>query len=198
MSAWLAAQFAYAAMAWYFAARVVAVAYRFGGTVGRELSRTVRELRRADRDPDIARLAEALHPSPIASLLELTPETTSPIELVAEAERVSSNVAPPIRLLRSIATAGTMLGLLSAVATLRLSLDAGTATRMETTAKRAFDSAVVGFVTALPCWTAIALTRRRARETYSDLERIVLAMRAERSRPGPEPDGAAPDEPSSR
>jgi hypothetical protein len=50
---------------------------------------------------------------------------------------------------------------------------------MEAAAGHAFDSAVAGFVTALPCWTAVSLCGRQARQNDTGLEQVLLALRGE-------------------
>jgi hypothetical protein len=176
---WLLAQCVFAAFAWTLAARAVHRVAFFGGYAGKGLAATIRELRVGGRASEVPKLAEQFGETPLTSLLQLDADRVSAEELVSTAQEILPAIAPPIRVLRGLATIGTTLGLLAAVATLRQALDVGAATAMERAAAQAFDSAVAGFVTALPCWTAVALCRRRTWQTYAELDLVVLAMRAE-------------------
>lgn len=195
MSPWLVAQVVYASVAWWLCARWVTRTAVFGAVSGRSLAGTVRELRLASRDEDVPRLTALLHAEPLAALLDREDLGGSAEQLVDDAITVARAAAPPIRMLRSLATMGTMFGLLCAVASLRSGIDANSAADLGRAASRALDSAVVGFVTALPCWTAAALCGRRARQTEIEIESVLLALTAtqldpsagtdERSTPGP-------------
>jgi hypothetical protein len=176
---WLTAQIAFASVAWYIAARAVFQANLVGSLAGRDLAALVRDLRRAGRGSEVRRLAEALTPAPLEGLLELDADRVSAEDLVASAQSVLDAARPPAKLLRTLATVGTSLGLLAAVATLRVALQGQSAAVMTQVASRAFESAVLGFVTALPCWTAAALCRQRLLQLYRELDGVLLAMRAE-------------------
>ncbi len=150
----------------------------FGAVSGRALAGTVRELRVASRDDDISRLPSLLDAEPLAALLDTDDHGASAEQLVDHAITAARAAAPPVRALRSLATIGTMLGLLCAVASLRSGIDANSAADLGRAASRALDSAVLGFVTALPCWTAAALCGRRARQTEIEMESVLLALSA--------------------
>ena len=191
MNGWLAVQFAYAVSAWWFCARPVANAEHFGAAAGRELAATIRELRAAGQGGVVQRLPELLGIEALADLLELDPRTSVAEQFVERANAVTRAVAPPTRVLRSIATVGTMLGLLASVASLHGALDSAGAAAMQAAAGRAFDSAVLGFVTAIPCWTAAALCGRRARQSDIELESVLLALTADETDPSGGPPRAS-------
>lgn len=171
-------QVLFASAAWFVAAKAVLRAAQFTGETGAVLAATIRELRRTGREADVAQLGVVLTPSPIGGLLEDEGRCDSAEELVAEAERGLRAAAPPTRALRGLATIGTTFGLLAAVAALRTGLSQSSGLALEQAAGRALDSAVLGFVTALPCWTAVGLCRTLARRAAVSLEPVLLALRA--------------------
>lgn len=191
MSLSLVAQILYASIAWWFCARSVWRTETFAASSGRNLAGTLRELRAACRDTDIARLPGLLNAEALATLLDADGRRDSAERMVSDASSVSRMAAPPVRVLRSLATMGTMLGLLCAVANLRAGLDASSAGQLGLAASRALDSAVAGFVTALPCWTAAALCGRRARRTEIELELVLLALTATNPDPSARADEAS-------
>lgn len=193
MSLWLVLQVLYASVAWYFAARAVHRTAYFSGEVGEPLAATVRELRRVGRAADVARLGAALEPSPAGVLLADDTEYVSAEELVAESERTLAARTPPDRMLRGLATVGTTLGLLAAIAALRTGLNAGPGAPFDRAVGNALDSAVAGFVTALPCWTAVGLCRTSVRRARRGLEQLVVAMRSDVPAAGGAPDTSAAD-----
>lgn len=189
MNPWLVAQTVFAAVAWYLSARAVVRVFAFAGYAGRPLAVTIQELRERGRGSEVHRLAELLDAAPLEAFFDIDPDRLSAEELISRAQRVLAQVAPPIRLLRGLATVATTLGLLAAVASLRSGLEAGTVAAMQTAATRALDSAVVGFVTGLPCWTAVGLCRKRAWQTYSEFDLVLLALRSGSENNGGGPEG---------
>jgi hypothetical protein len=159
---WLIVQGTYALFAWWWAARVVARAATLAGALDPQVLAAVRALVRRGRVDACDGLAERVGVSAITEVLCAHREGDEPIDRL---DGVLAREAPPHRALRGLATIGTMLGLLAAIATLR---GGGSGTR-------ALESALMGFSTAIPLWTAVGLSVSRWRRASRALEKLAAA-----------------------
>ncbi len=163
---WMIVQGAYALVAWSVAVRAVSRAAALAGAVDGGVVEAVRAARRAGRSTQQL-ASDQMHPALVSVL---SAETDG--ELGSDrADEVRMDYAVPVSALRGMATIGTSLGLLAAIATLRSSTGGG-----EAVAARAFGSALLGFATAVPMWSALALAGRHARYASKQLHRLALAL----------------------
>lgn len=175
-SSWLLVQGLFAAVAWGFSARSVVRSSRSAGSVQPALADALHEIaQRPTAEGDLARFAQALG-GPVQTLLDGPSTEADPEQWALRAQRAYGLEQTPVRALRGLATMGTTLGLLAAVATLRAGLEAPNSDAVRSVATAAFDSAVLGFVTALPCWSALAASRLYDRRTWQGLDRAVVAL----------------------
>ncbi len=180
---WLVLQGVYALVAWSIAVRAVARSAAISGALDAPVVEAARALR-ARGEGYAALSTEAMHPA-IAWVLGAEADG----ELASDrADEMVSECAPPSRALRGMATIGTSLGLLGAIATLRGIVGGGGAS-----AARAFESALLGFVTAIPLWTALAVAGQRMRRVSVQLHRLAEVVDGEpmvgASAGSEEPDG---------
>ncbi len=170
-SAWLLAQGAYAIGAWGFAARAVWQSAVLVGLLSAPLASRVLAWRRANEDERARAFAREVH-NPVISLLMEVPLEEGELadDRLADALAMA---APPSKALRGMATIGTLFGLFAAIGMLR---SAGADARV---APAAFECALLGFVTAIPLWTAVAVCGVRARRITLALERLALAIDGE-------------------
>lgn len=182
--AWTVVQILYAAGAWGLALRSVYHAARLRGLLGERLVEALLKLR-SRGDYEAGQLAALLR-EPALSALEDAAEQSAPELLVSRAQSLLGLAAPPMRLLRTLATVGTSLGFLGAVITLHGAIQ-GPMTSAGVgalTVARAFDSAVLGFVTGLPCWGALLVCRREHQTLRRALERCTLLLGVRRDAQG--------------
>jgi len=169
LAGWWIAQGAHALVAWGASATVV-VQYATRAGVGSELPGYLRAAVRTGASPRRA-LETVRAPPPFAVFAEIE-DDPSVDTLTWAVSQARADCWPPTRLLRLLATAGTMLGLLATGAVLDHAASAG---NLATAAGSALDRAVFGFGSALPCWTAIAVSERCAAALRSRLDAIALA-----------------------
>lgn len=159
---WLWLQGVYALAAWAYSVRVVARVASLAGAIDGGVIEAVRALRRQGEGLDALIASDELHPD-VQWVLCAAREG----ELATDRmEWVLARTAPPSLALRGLATIGTSLGLLGAIVTLRGVIGGGGG------AARAFESALLGFVTAIPVWSALALAAQRSRRTARQCERL--------------------------
>lgn len=159
---WLWLQGVYALAAWAYSVRVVARVSALAGALDGAVIDAVRALRRRGEGLDALLASDELHPD-VQWILRANAEE----ELASDrAEVVLAKTAPPSLTLRGLATIGTSLGLLGAIVTLRGVIGGGGG------AARAFESALLGFVTAIPVWSALSLAAQRMRRTARQCERL--------------------------
>jgi hypothetical protein len=175
---WLILQGAYALVAWSIAVRAVVRVSDLVGALDPALMRRVRALVAEGRGTECGALADRLE-NPTISLLLKGEDDEDAYERLDDALAMS---APPTKALRGMATIGTSFGLLAAIATLRFGMPSG-ATRA---AGAAFESALLGFVTAVPLWTAIGVCGLRMKRCAVLLEKLAAARTGEE----PEPRGS--------
>lgn len=174
---WITMQLSYAAVSWSISAGAVYRAAFNAGTAGPGLEAAIESLTaRPDRESAVASFAGALGEGPVRALLDGGYDDSSAEQWALRVDRAQADYAVAVRTLRGLATMGTTLGLLAAIATMRAGLEAPHAEAVRTVANAAFDSAVLGFVSALPCWAALALARTHDRRTYQSLGRAAVAL----------------------
>lgn len=159
---WLWLQGVYALAAWAYSVRVVARVASLAGAIDGGVLEAVRALRQRGEGLDALLASDALHPD-VRWVLRSAHEDELATDRV---DAVLAKTAPPSLTLRGLATIGTSLGLLGAIVTLRGVIGGGGG------AARAFESALLGFVTAIPVWSALALAGQRTRRTARQCERL--------------------------
>ena len=180
---WLWLQGAYALAAWAYSVRVVARVASLAGAIDGGVIEAVRALRQRGEGLDALIACDELHPD-VQWVLRAGRED----ELATDRmELVLAKTAPPSLTLRGLATIGTSLGLLGAIVTLRGVIGGGGG------AAKAFESALLGFVTAIPVWSALALAGQRSRRTARQCERLAELLDVD-----PSADTLAESEPGSR
>jgi hypothetical protein len=167
-SLWFIAQGVYACAAWSFAARAVVRSADLAGVLASPLVSRARSWRGPEARARRRRIAQQLN-SPAVSLLMQEPLEEGE-HFVDRLDDALGLAAPPSRAMRGMATIGTMFGLLAAIALLRGR--AGDAR----VAAAAFECALLGFVTAVPLWTAVGVCGARARRSALGLERLASAL----------------------
>jgi len=161
-------QWAYALLAWSIAGRVVVRISTMAGVMDGGLVEATRALCRRGRSTDVL-VTDELHPA-IAAVLTAAQD----VELASDrADALLSEYAPPTNAMRGMATIGTTLGLLAAIATLRSSTVGG-----EALAAKAFGSALLGIATAIPIWTAIAISGRQWKRIASKVHALADVLDA--------------------
>jgi hypothetical protein len=172
---WMIVQGAYAVLAWSIAGRAVVKISTIAGVMDGGVVEATRALRRRGLSADVLVTGE-MHPA-IAAVFVADRDGDSASD---RADGLLSECAPPINGMRGMATIGTTLGLLAAIATLRSSTVGG-----EALAAKAFSSALMGIATAIPLWTAIAIAGRHMKRVSARVHALAVALDAEPSARGP-------------
>jgi|LNFM01.1.fsa_nt_gb hypothetical protein len=168
---WSAVQGVYALVAWTIATRAVTTTASLLGALEPTLISRVRQLVRSGNGAAAVSLVErAGHPA-LLSIAQATADGEEPLDRV---DAVVLDYGPPTRALRGMATIGTSLGLLAAIATIL-----GSVSSTSRGAAAAFERALMGFVTAIPLWTAATIAGQQMRRVRKSLERIGLAFSGE-------------------
>lgn len=165
----------YALLAWSVAGRAVVRISAIAGVMDGGVVEATRALRRRGATVDVL-VTDEMHPA-IAAVLVADRDGESASD---RADALLGDCAPPTNAMRGMATIGTTLGLLAAIATLRSSTLAG-----EALAAKAFGSALMGIATAIPLWTAIAIAGRQMKRVSSRVHALAVALDAEPSARGP-------------
>ncbi|MFO0557230.1 MAG: hypothetical protein U0269_04375 [Polyangiales bacterium] len=165
----------YALLAWSIAGRAVVRISTIAGVMEGGVVEATRALRRRGLTVDVL-VTDEMHPA-IAAVLTADRDGESASD---RADALLGDCAPPTNAMRGLATIGTTLGLLAAIATLRSSTLAG-----EALAAKAFGSALMGIATAIPLWTAIAIAGRHMKRVSSRVHALAVALDAEPSVRGP-------------
>lgn len=172
---WSVVQGAYAIVAWFFAVRAVAKTSALLGALDPALVSRARQLSRSgDRDGVRSVVENAGHPA-LAFVVQAESEGEDPLDRV---DIVALEYGPPTRGLRGMATIGTSLGLLAAIATILTSVSAPSRG-----AAMAFERALMGFVTAIPLWTAATIAGQQMRRVRKSLDRFGLALAGDDGEP---------------
>ena len=164
---WIWIQATYAAIAWSVALRAVIRSARLNGQLDASLLKHVQKLVGSKHEAQIEALCVELNSEAISEVIR---------EPVFSAEDVFSRVkqaiamsAPPTTAMRGMATIGTSLGLLAAIATMRSSFDTGGSQRA---VAQAIECALLGFVTAIPLWTAIGVCAKHVKPARLALDKL--------------------------
>ncbi len=164
---WLALQSVYAMVAWSIALRAVVRSARLSGLLDASVLKLCKRLLTAKHESSIKELCDQLGSAPLSEVLR---ESVSPTEDVfARVDRAVAMTAPPTTALRGLATIGTSLGFLGAIATMRASVDTGGAQRAMA---QAIECALLGFVTAIPLWTAVTISGKHTRSARLALDKL--------------------------
>lgn len=165
----------YALVAWWIAARAVVRMASLVGALDGGVLEAVRAVKRRGRS--VAELATGEMHEALVPLF--TAERDG--ELASDrADELLTDCAPPTNAMRGMATIGTTLGLLAAIATLRGAAGGGAAL-----AAKAFGSALMGIATAIPLWTALAIAGRHMKRVSAKVHRLAVELESEPSSAGP-------------
>lgn len=167
---WLWLQIVYALVAWSIAIRAVLRTAKLSGLLDVSLLKLVRGLARQKKDTEIAALCDDLNSSAVSEVLR-EPVTLGE-DMGARVNQAIALSAPPSTAMRGMATIGTSLGFLGAIATMRTGVDVGGAQRAMA---RAIECALLGFVTAIPLWTAITVSSRHMKTVRTALDKLADA-----------------------
>lgn len=168
---WLAVQAVFAVFAWGVAIRaVLRVADLAGVLIESKLVETTRALTKQGDHDGLRRLGQALDSANLQAIVAVSESEL--LELDLRVNAAVDAVRPPLGALRGMATIGTSLGLLAVIVRLHHGLQIGSA---GAAMMGVLDSAVLGFVTALPLWTAIGLVQPKMRRIVERLDALAEA-----------------------
>ncbi|MBL8678357.1 MAG: hypothetical protein JNK05_04285 [Myxococcales bacterium] len=172
---WSVVQGLYAVVAWSIAVRAVARTSALLGALDPALISQAKSLvRRGDRGGATALVERAGHPA-LVFVVEAEKDDEDVLDRV---DVVGLEYGPPTRGLRGMATIGTSLGLLAAIATILTSVASPSRG-----AAQAFERALMGFVTAIPLWTAATIAGQQMRRVRKSLDRFGLALAGDDAEP---------------
>ncbi len=166
-------QCVFAVVLWLYALHSVYNLYERAYWGGADFARALRGVKRVS-PLEVSVLVTVVRSSALGEAILEHPGDPLGVDVATRAEL--SALTAIDRSLRGLATVSTTVGLLLATAMLRTVLGGTTGVSPSVGAGRAMDSAVLGLLTAMPCWTAVALCRKRLRAARGELDLAVGAL----------------------
>lgn len=164
---WIWIQATYAIIAWSVALRAVIRSARINGQLEPALLKLVQKLVATKQEAQIEALCDELNAEAISEVIR--EPVLSAEDVFARVKQAIAMSAPPTTAMRGMATIGTSLGLLGAIATMRSSFDTGAS---QGAVAQAIQCALLGFVTAIPLWTAIGVCAKHVKPARIALDKL--------------------------
>ena len=164
---WLWIQATYAVLAWGVALRAVIRSARINGQLDPSLLTHVQKLVSRQQESQIEALCIELNSEAISEVIR--ERVFGAEDVFARVKQAVAMSAPPTTAMRGMATIGTSLGLLGAIATMRSSFDTGAS---QAAVAQAIECALLGFVTAIPLWTAIGVCAKHVKPARIALDKL--------------------------